>query len=45
MEHDGGKQFAKSEIAFQLSIILLLVFLQIVNHILSLCLSAPVSAS
>lgn len=41
----GGKQFGRSEIAFQLSIILLLVFLQIVNQILFTCLSALVPAS
>ena len=41
----GGKQFGRSENAFQLSIILLLVFLQIVNQILFACLSALVPAS
>lgn len=36
----GRKQFGRAEIAFQLSIIFPLLFLQIVNQILSLCLSA-----
>lgn len=36
----GEKQFGKAKIAFRLSIILLRRFLQIVNQILSLCLSA-----
>lgn len=41
----GERQFSRSEIAFQLSIILLLVFLQIVNQLLFSCLSALAPAS